>query len=210
MKHGDTVEITDLSNYVYIKKQINIMKPISFVHSIKIVLVTDRLFESLKGLTKYFKNSSKIEIDVIKCVEEAERLSRLKSIDFIIIVGMFAETDKYRIIQIIRRLHKFVSVILFAKPTQEAESCTATCDIDLFDETAPLNDLVSFMKSLYEAQTVLVKQEGTTREHAFLSALHNIMADELAEYLKSNNITASERQPIIKPYIIRISHSSFS
>ena len=69
-------------------------------------------------------------------------------------------------------------------------------DIDLFDKTAPLGGLVNFMKGLYDAQTVNMKNElpeGITREHAFVAALHNSVSDELAEYIKSSNIIVSER-----------------
>ena len=202
---GENEKVISQYDYTLIKKQANKMRPISFGQSINIVLITDRLYGCRKGFEEFFKKSTNITVDIISSVEEAESLSRKRPINFVFIVGLLADTQKYALIEKIEQINKFVSVVLLEIPTPEAELTASNYKMALYDRQASLSGLIQFMQSLYDTQTERMEQEyseGSNRDHIWLNTIHNIVSDELSETLKIALAESLERPTKVRLQII--------
>ena len=205
MTFGETEKVISQYDYEAIRNQTKRMRPISFGQSINVVLVTDRLYGCLKGFKEFFKKSNNITVNVISSVEEAERLSRRKPIDFVFIVGEFADEQKYNLIHKIRLISKYVCVILLANPNSEAESLAHKYEIGLFDRQAPLNSLLQYMQNFYDALTEQMKKEHpdvANRDLIWLSIVNDIVSAEYEETVKKLIAESRERPPVLKLRIL--------
>ena len=144
-------------------------------------------------------------VDVISSVEDAERLSRRRPIEFVFIVGEFADKHKYSLIQKIGQFNKYVCFILLANPTPEAESLASEHKVHLFDRQAPISGLIEYMQCLYDAQTAQLQKiypDGTNRDLIWLSIVNDIVSVEYEETVKTLIAESRERPPAFKLRIV--------
>lgn len=105
----------NVRDYANAKKQIEKMQTLTFGAAINVLLMTDRLHGCAKGLQEYLRNSTDISVDLVNTLEEAQELVNQKPVDFLIIVGaMFDKKENYAVIEAVKELNKYVTVIMYA------------------------------------------------------------------------------------------------
>ena len=151
----------DVLDYSMAKRQIDAMAPLAFGSSIDVLLVTDRLFGCMKGLSEYLQNSSDITVEFVDLVCAYDYVIKLieeKPFDFLIIVGHLEVVSRYEIVQLFQRNNEYSSVAFFALPTSLIWSLCRKYDIeDVYDRSYSPHynahdELIASMKRSYARQ----------------------------------------------------------
>jgi len=167
----------DKIDYENIRKQILAMQKFTFGVEINVLIMTDRLLGSAKGLQEYMQNSSDITADFVSCFSEAKMIIDHKHIDFFIIIGYQSNKINFNSVDLIRKYNKYSTVIMYAHlDAFTTDNCRKYEISEIYDRTKPIEGLIEYMRKCYSQKNINFLKENpanTTREQLRLNAIHD-------------------------------------
>ena len=148
MRHVEMYEHDKILN------QIDKTRPFTFGAEINVMLITDRLFGCAEGLRAYLRNSVDVIVDIVHSVEEARVTMpyRLRY-DFLIIVGFLGIEQNYDIINEMKKIHKDVITIMYARLGKVIQDECKLYEIEhAFSSDDPVDSFIAHMRALHIAR----------------------------------------------------------
>ena len=162
----------NIRDYESAEKQIRNMTTLTFGAEINVLLITDRLYGCSKGLKEYLQNSTDITVDIVYTRDDAQKVIVQKPIDLLIIVGaMFGNKSNYAIIDDVKKINKYASIVMYASLDFTINSeCIENGITHKYHRREPIDGFISSTNRVICAKTEDTFPSGSLCHRAYKSA----------------------------------------